>query len=972
MAYEYTPNVYNTYDESKTFEENKNNNAVIEADKLNNLEQQVKRISASFEIGIVTTVKNGNPATASLDFDEENGSRKLNLTIPEGPTGPQGEQGKNSYTHIKYSDDGGKTFSGNILANPIADNWEDGHYTESGIKNTYSNRIRLKELLPILPLTEYTFNTGVSNIFFIIRTYDSDGNFVKSIGSVKNGITITSDENEYYYSISLYTNNSDYVLTADNFENVIADGFLPDIRPITEIGETIADYLGIYVDENETASTDLSLYKWHKIVGKRGAQGIQGAQGPKGDNSNVDNTLTVSGEAADAYITGEHITKLTSENLARKNEIAVERERIDNLLSLEEGSTTGDAELQDIRIDNNGKTHASAGTAVRSQVTKLYDRINDMCKRTYNLFDKDTCKILQLVAGTDPLKVDSNVRSVCVPCEPGKKYTVVRKAGYNRFTIRILEEAPAEGVTYLDNENKWVTVEKNGVSWKYCTYTIPENGHYIFIYYFHSNYDSAEMETEYLESFMVYEGDDIKDYVPYYLIDVNMNNLSNEITNTIKTYGIFGISFDREDSSGSCTRLFDAAGMNYNQQISDVIKKSDFDNVFPWNSMRECNVEFVDGKKVITYSGEDGFSRQKNTFIEIPCFYFKREVVNNIETWAISGTPFSGAEIEPWFKNADGSIAKYRYFGKYEGCDWSDGLVSVTGMTPVRGFATEDIISAYESLGFSLANIYAYLAIQHLFVIETGTLNSQSINEGVSWYTYPTNSSTIVTNSGSSNTAVIPYNTRNAYINVGDTIYIGTGESDLSTARIVTSVDITDESISITFSGDPVEFVAGTTKCYASAQPSGRTDEMIYCNGRPIENSYTSSFLYRGIENLYGNIWERVELIGYSNDTMLIQINGEDLSFTTPYNKNLAESGLGYIKKLGYDRDKTWATLATELGATESTYVCDEWSSLSTGTNKVIVFGGGWDHFSANGIFTMRTVSRTNTGWLYGSRAIVN
>lgn len=53
------------------------------------------------------------------------------------------------------------------------------------------------------------------------------------------------------------------------------------------------------------------------------------------------------------------------------NQIDVLKSRMDTFASLEEGSTTGDAELADIRVDAYGNTHDSAGAAVRDQIKKL-------------------------------------------------------------------------------------------------------------------------------------------------------------------------------------------------------------------------------------------------------------------------------------------------------------------------------------------------------------------------------------------------------------------------------------------------------------------------------------------------------------------------------------------------------------------------------------------------------------------------
>lgn len=84
-------------------------------------------------------------------------------------------------------------------------------------------------------------------------------------------------------------------------------------------------------------------------------------KGPFDRSVSIDKTLSLSGSAADAKAVGAAI--------------ALERARIDNLTTMKEGSTTGDAELQDIRVSADGIRYGSAGTAIREQIVGIRETL---------------------------------------------------------------------------------------------------------------------------------------------------------------------------------------------------------------------------------------------------------------------------------------------------------------------------------------------------------------------------------------------------------------------------------------------------------------------------------------------------------------------------------------------------------------------------------------------------------------------
>ena len=79
---------------------------------------------------------------------------------------------------------------------------------------------------------------------------------------------------------------------------------------------------------------------------------------------------------------------LRTEITKMDNDIDVLKARMDTFTSLPEGSTAGDAELADIRVDVEGKAHKFAGDAVRSQIGAIIGKMRKVvCD---NLLNPDT------------------------------------------------------------------------------------------------------------------------------------------------------------------------------------------------------------------------------------------------------------------------------------------------------------------------------------------------------------------------------------------------------------------------------------------------------------------------------------------------------------------------------------------------------------------------------------------------------
>lgn len=135
---------------------------------------------------------------------------------------------------------------------------------------------------------------------------------------------------------------------------------------VGEVGGATAEQIA-QIEKNKTDIKQLSEQKADKT-----AIPVKTSQ-LSNDSGYVTSDVTDALAAEIVSETAARTAAVNTERSERKTEIAVERARINSFTRLGEGSTTGDAELMDIRVGHDGTVYETAGGAVREQIGRVYE-----------------------------------------------------------------------------------------------------------------------------------------------------------------------------------------------------------------------------------------------------------------------------------------------------------------------------------------------------------------------------------------------------------------------------------------------------------------------------------------------------------------------------------------------------------------------------------------------------------------------
>lgn len=495
---------------------------------------------------------------------------------------------------------------------------------------------------------------------------------------------------------------------------------------------------------------------------------------------------------------------------------------------------------------------------------------------------------------------------------------------------------------------------------------------------------------------------------------------------------IYGVRNNLSDPSlTTWERTSDAVGMVASVQKYNVTAgKDDFLDVYPFNAIRECNIETLEnGATKITYKDENGFSlTEKDVFVEFPLWYERRYIKDGYEYREICAQQSGGFYPSPMFIE-DGRVLDKVYIAKYETSLIDGSVCSRSGKEPLTYKTVAEFREFYESKGKGYAgmDIRTVMSLQHLYLVRFAEKNTQNYIGGGFTDLYQPWGFGSKDYSGSVGGEVITKNFVKSYpsaslvTNIQKTYWIGkqigfvkSNETALYDRATITDLVVSEDGRQITIYFDKeVEIIteAADASADSSATPirtwfggcgqnTGATDNILHDTGSTelavSANKGSCAVKIFGLENMWGNIWHELDGLLFKGDYVFIGFAQKD------YNNNadgyipiahgmLEQKDLGsvgaqfcFIGNMWIDNAYPWVAYPESVrggtpsdktkytdGINENSSYGDAYyfdSSANNGVN-IEVHGGGFDHYERAGLFCHRCWNSIDFKWyLQGSR----
>jgi hypothetical protein len=409
---------------------------------------------------------------------------------------------------------------------------------------------------------------------------------------------------------------------------------------------------------------------------------------------------------------------------------------------------------------------------------------------------------------------------------------------------------------------------------------------------------------------------------------------------------IYGVSWDRAESP-TLTRTNDSLGMTANVGTDGTIVSNDFDTASIYREIHDV---------------EDTLG---NSFVRMPKFYSRKIKGENLRLFQVSKQRYPG--FQPYWNQWDFTNKRELScvdIGKYPASlSGASALESIAGEYPLvntnivnmRTYAQANNTGGLA--GYQQFDIHTVDMIRTLMMIEFATLDIQTIMKGYSEGRYSADDKLTADTSPAGNSLVVS-NTTGAYYVVGQAISVGTslGGNQRFYGRTITAIDVDTPgagSTTITFDGDAVALSTDDI-LYNSGWKSGFSRQIAASSGSLTSNSSGKyPCVWRGIENMFGNIHQLVDGVNITDLQAWVCKNAEDYAsnvFASPYEvlNYVNHNANGYISEMGLDYDSPFAEFPVSIsGGGADKYYADYYYQ-DTG-QRTARFGGRWTYGSLVG-----------------------